>query len=1053
MIGHIADWTTTALYTRIRNRAAANDSLCAMARHTLDDCMGDIQAVLQQGGTGPTDFTLHDAQHGLRVAQRMVEIVPSDVLNCLSCYELALLLLSAYLHDIGMSPSRQRVTGHYRYLLTAEPGELDGEEIDAFRQWLDLHGSEAVPPLIQGGSTGKTLGDAEWLVAHYCRERHNDWSADWIAERLPGLALGDYSNWQTDLMTICRSHHECFQQLLESRFDPVEVGSAGAVVHLRYLAAVLRLADVMENDPERTPEVVLRQRNISPSSLVYWQKDHGVSLTRTDSQYRLTARPRSALIHKAVAETACQIEQELLVCRRLADETNFSFLRGSSRPLPHRWDLSATLTTRIEPLSNTYEYIDGTFRPDIRRLLRLLGGVELYGSDLAAVRELLQNAFDAVRERIARELLLEPTDPQRAVLLGRLYSVELRLEEADGIHWLVCRDRGAGMTRAIIGDHLLVSGSAIRDDLMRLSRQCELRGFRLERTAKFGIGVLSYFMIADRVEIRTRRCQSAQAGEAGGWLFATDGVNGFGELRADQTCTEGTEVRLRLKPQLVGGDLRAFWQRLLVDLAGRLLHAPCRIHAHCQYFPDLQLQFNEPGWVRNPTDYSRHALAGHLKDEIRLKNSADLPVAEILPSEKKASEFAIKRRKETRYSDALRCIRWAAPLEGAFPEGLGRYRVLLPWFALDGGACLHYMQLADLGNGSQRIDRADDHVWDCQSGLEMSWFGMRTEFDRNMFSWPLMSLRGVVEIDWTSNGAGILEANRNVIDLSSKARQTVFALLEEAKTALSAFVEQNPESHFSFYNAFVTKGSLPQPTSWRWPFLNEDGSRKLKALRFPLVHLFDTPEREGQLAGLCWQGRRSDAFPSVCAQRSATSAEILQGDSARLQPTRIIFNSGARRTDSVTGLFRDSLIALLYENLQPGGWPRLGLPEVAFPPQWLGLCAALREQRGAFNNRHPLVLNASEEARTRLFNEPALTHDPRPYAAEFRSNRKLAATWILHAISRGLSDLLNGLSEHEPTLLATIWNSAFDSDNFGKTWAFQENLFGRAELVSVGRDG
>ena len=75
----------------------------------------------------------------------------------------------------------------------------------------------------------------------------------------------------------------------------------------------------MEIDPERTPEVVLRQRNVSPSSLIFWKKDHCVSLTRDGDHYRLSARPRSALIHKAVADTATQIEQELQVCRRLDD--------------------------------------------------------------------------------------------------------------------------------------------------------------------------------------------------------------------------------------------------------------------------------------------------------------------------------------------------------------------------------------------------------------------------------------------------------------------------------------------------------------------------------------------------------------------------------------------------------------------------------------------------------------------------------------------------------------------------------------------------------------
>lgn len=184
MTASLKDWAETRIYKRIVEGAGSNLPCFNESRCTLDSCMGRIQAVLQQGGTAATDFTLHDAQHGFRVAERMVEIIPAEVFEKLSAYELALLLLSAYLHDIGMTPERDRVTGHYRYLLTADAGDMDETEVDNFRQWLDVHGDGLSPPLIRGIPTGKTLGEAEWLVAHYCRERHNDWSGVWIETNL-----------------------------------------------------------------------------------------------------------------------------------------------------------------------------------------------------------------------------------------------------------------------------------------------------------------------------------------------------------------------------------------------------------------------------------------------------------------------------------------------------------------------------------------------------------------------------------------------------------------------------------------------------------------------------------------------------------------------------------------------------------------------------------------------------------------------------------------------------------------------------------------------------
>jgi hypothetical protein len=51
--------------------------------------------------------------------------------------------------------------------------------------------------------------------------------------------------------------------------------------------------------------------------------------------------------------------------------------------------------------------------------LELLAGTQLYGTPLAAIRELLQNAFDAVGERIARERLSQPDPVDPEMVLGQ----------------------------------------------------------------------------------------------------------------------------------------------------------------------------------------------------------------------------------------------------------------------------------------------------------------------------------------------------------------------------------------------------------------------------------------------------------------------------------------------------------------------------------------------------------------------------------------------------------------------------------------------------------
>jgi hypothetical protein len=307
--------------------------------------------------------------------------------------------------------------------------------------------------------------------------------------------------------TSCKSHHYGYNQLVRPRFDAKQVGTPSQTVHLRYLAVVLRVADVLEFDPERTPDVIFRHRAIAQKSVIYWHKDHQISIRHERDAKRLVifASPGDARIHRAVETTVDQVDEELRMCRRLADETHFNRCPGLTEPLPHRWDLPSLVHREIRPKDGAYEYIDGSFRPDTNKVLSLLGGTALYSNPYAGVRELVMNAFDAVSEQIAYERLDEanPANPELEAEIGNRHQVTLRVEgEGTAEVSLVCSDTGAGMSKRIVRDHFLVSGMARRHDILALGRKCRGAGFEMGRVGQFGIGALSYFMLAKRVTLR-----------------------------------------------------------------------------------------------------------------------------------------------------------------------------------------------------------------------------------------------------------------------------------------------------------------------------------------------------------------------------------------------------------------------------------------------------------------------------------------------------------------------------------------------------------------------
>jgi len=175
-------WKDTRLWKTLEETTSPS---AEAVRATLPLRMPEIQTILTQGGTAPTDFTLHDAQHSFRTAERMAEIIPADALPDLSAYELALLLLSAYLHDIGMTPEQRKVKLHYDFLLTGDKQRLSAPELDAFQRWLDDQSRELGPPLSSGQPSPEVLHLASEVIAHFCRDQHNDWARNGSARTSP----------------------------------------------------------------------------------------------------------------------------------------------------------------------------------------------------------------------------------------------------------------------------------------------------------------------------------------------------------------------------------------------------------------------------------------------------------------------------------------------------------------------------------------------------------------------------------------------------------------------------------------------------------------------------------------------------------------------------------------------------------------------------------------------------------------------------------------------------------------------------------------------------
>jgi len=161
--------------------------------------------------------------------------------------------------------------------------------------------------------------------------------------------------------------------------------------------------------------------------------------------------------------------------------------------------------------------MDNVFQVDLRGVVDLLSH-HLYSSPRVYARELLQNAVDAITAR-------------RAATPDAPAQVRIRTPEHTGDGTLQIHDTGIGLTEQQVHELLATIGrSSKRDDL----------GFaRHEFLGQFGIGLLSCFLVADRIDVLTR----AQGYPTVAWTGYADGR--YAVRRPDgQREATGTTVTL-----------------------------------------------------------------------------------------------------------------------------------------------------------------------------------------------------------------------------------------------------------------------------------------------------------------------------------------------------------------------------------------------------------------------------------------------------------------------------------------------------------------------------
>ncbi|MGZ9116651.1 MAG: ATP-binding protein, partial [Methylocystis sp.] len=162
------------------------------------------------------------------------------------------------------------------------------------------------------------------------------------------------------------------------------------------------------------------------------------------------------------------------------------------------------------PAADPQPAADFGFEADVARLLEMLTH-SVYSERDVFLRELVSNAADAC-EKLRYEALSD--EKLAAQAAAPLVTISLDKDKCT----LTVADNGVGMSREELISALgTIANSGTRAFLDKLGKEKDA-GF----IGQFGVGFYSAFMVADHVEVATRRAGQDQA-----WLWSSDGKGSY----------------------------------------------------------------------------------------------------------------------------------------------------------------------------------------------------------------------------------------------------------------------------------------------------------------------------------------------------------------------------------------------------------------------------------------------------------------------------------------------------------------------------------------------
>lgn len=470
-----------------------------------------------------TEYTPHDEDYHISHLFKIADILlGKEKYQKMNIMELFLLIVSMYAHDWGMAVSKNE-----RYYIATRKQKDSSPEInlledeyDRFEQFIK-------------GKIGRTEFESDEQIdidiwQEYIRNTHALRSGKRVY-----LYFEKYSNSIAGaLEKICIGHWLEIGEISENNGYYKDASVFGENVNLKALSVYIRLIDLFDLAEDRTPYVLWKY--VNPQNLyskMEWEKHralHQITCPSYEGEGRVICISGSTDNHEVYAA----LMDFKKICER--------YFRECIDMIAHmndsRHELGVHLLDwRIE--ARNFKPIEVSFSFDKGHIFKILGD-EIYNCHpYVYIRELIQNSIDAITLR--KEIL-----DRKKIGGDNIGFIHFDVEwESEDDLIVVCSDDGIGMDEYILRNYFSVLGKSYykSDDFKN-------KGIYFNAISKFGIGILSCFSVASRMEITTKREPYMEEGRNGLKVIINDIKKTFRiEELPEYKCEVGTKIKLFIK--------------------------------------------------------------------------------------------------------------------------------------------------------------------------------------------------------------------------------------------------------------------------------------------------------------------------------------------------------------------------------------------------------------------------------------------------------------------------------------------------------------------------